>query len=144
MVHPFNFAYPIQCSKDVNVINELYRWTASEYGVLAPEPTVLVVNHEHMQRAASRSSSRLRDDHHVLGWYSQRYKQMYVSDRVRPSKRKQCAAVVVHECVHYLQDMTTTNNDVKVLENEADTIMMKFLRMCSLPTTNIFSSMFAR
>lgn len=125
-MHPFNFAYPVQCHNDALAMRQLYQWTTTEYGVYKPVPPVLVVNHDHMQRAASRSSTKVTDRNHVLGWYSQRHGHIYVSDRVRPGRRRTCAAVVVHEYVHYLQD-GVVELDVHGLEQEADSIMMKFL-----------------
>ena len=125
-MHPFNFAYPVQCNNDALALRQLYQWTTTEYGLCKPAPPVLVVHHDHMQRAASRSSTKLADRNHVLGWYSQRYGHIYVSDRVRPSRRKSCAAVVVHEYVHYLQD-GFVDLDATDLESEADAIMIKFL-----------------
>lgn len=127
MPHPFNFAYSVQSDSDRAVIQQLFDWTVTEYGIHAPAPSIMVVNHEHMQRAASRSSTGVEERKHVLGWYARGNRAVYLSDKVRPSKRISCAGIVVHEIVHYLQDIIGHCWDVVMMEEEADWFMMKYV-----------------
>lgn len=125
--HPFNFAYPVQNANDVRALSTAFNWAAEQYGASLPMPDVLVVNHEHMQRAAQQANHHTVLSGQVYGWYSQQFGKVFLSDRIRPSRSKKETAVVVHEFIHYFQDHDNKPNDVNALEQEADDYMMRFL-----------------
>lgn len=126
--HPFNYAYPVQNTNDVKALQQAFQWAAKEYGSSLPMPEVLVANHEHMQHAARQANHHTVLMGTVYGWYSQQYDKIFLSDRVRPSRSKKEAAIVVHEFIHYFQFHDGKPNDVEALEKEADDYMMRYFK----------------
>ena len=125
--HPFNYAYPVQNANDIRSLTAAFVWAAKQYGTSLPMPNVLVVNHEHMQRAAQQANHHTILSGEVYGWYSQEFGNIFLSDQIRPSRSKKEAAVVVHEFIHYFQDHDNKPNDVAALEQEADEYMARFM-----------------
>jgi hypothetical protein len=124
--HPFNYAYNVQNPQDASALKQAYTWAANAYGSDLPMPEVLVANHDHMQRAAAQAHHNTVLSGQVFGWYSQKYKTVYISDKLHPGRDKRAAAVMVHEFIHYMQDHDNKPNDVDALENEADEYMAKY------------------
>ena len=124
----FNYTYPVQNPNDIKALQRAYQWAAEAYGSSLPMPPVLVVNHEHMQRAAQRANHHTVLAGQVFGWYSQQHDEIYLSDRIRPSRTNIDAAVVVHEFIHYFQFHDGKPNDVDALEAEADEYMDRFIK----------------
>lgn len=91
-------------------------------------PNIMFVNHEHMQRATSAANHQTYVVGQVYGWYSQLHRKVFVSDQIRPGRSIKEAAIVVHELVHYFQDMKKMDESIDVLENEADDYMNAFIK----------------
>lgn len=127
--HPFNFAYAPQHPADIAAIEDAYVWTAESYDIKQPMPSVLVVNHDHMQRAVQQANHQVHIFGQVYGWYSQTYRTVFISDRIKPRRSVREAAVVVHEFVHYFQDITQSEMDVHEMEREADEYMNLYVGM---------------
>lgn len=125
--HPFNYAYNVQNPHDLSALSSAYKWAAKAFGSSAPMPDVLVANHEHMQRAAAQAHHNTVLSGQVFGWYSQKHKAVYISDKLNPGKNKLAAAVMVHEFIHYMQDLDNRPNNVDELEAEADKYMSMFI-----------------
>ena len=129
--HPFNYAYGMQNRHDIDVVLHAYDWVAGEYGVCHPMPDVLVVNHDHMQRAAITANHHTAIVGQVVGWYSQPFGKVFVSDRIRPSKSKLAVAFLVHEFVHWFQHICDNTSSIVAMEHEADMYMTMYLnQMC--------------
>ena len=110
--HPFNFAYNMQNHNDVNVVLQSYEWATEAYGTNHPMPEVLVVNHEHMQRAAQQANHHTTLTGQVYGWYSQLHRKVFISDRIKPSRTRKEAAILVHEFIHWFQHLCNHTQDV--------------------------------
>lgn len=139
--HPFIYAYEPQDFRYSQTIDTIWKWTSNKFGAPAniPQPTVLIVGHDHMQTAASRITHYTKLNGGVHGWYSQQYpRNVFLSDSVSlvlPKVLIRSASILVHEFVHYLQDNTTkydnikpfNNSHVLMLEQEADTLMHQYV-----------------
>lgn len=126
--HPFIYAYPIQDPRQKIEIKAVFDWVLSQYpGVTASLPDVWIVGHEHMQHAAQRVPHYSSVDGIVIGWYSQQYQKLFLNDRLQITKRRDHTAVLVHEMVHYIQDVTGMQGTIDQLEKEADEVMLRFL-----------------
>ncbi len=124
--HPFNYAYAPQ--KNQHLFSLLYQWAEQWYGHTATPPSIMIVNHEHMQRAASRVPHKM-DGYSVFGWFSQAYPdKVFVSDKVNITNKLN-AAWMVHEFVHYLQNkFPPERTDMASLEQQADQAQDDFLK----------------
>lgn len=132
--HPFNHAYHIQNSNDLNVIHQAHEWVCSMMGVTFPLVPILVVNHDHLQRSIQQITEPLPRGHVVYGCYSPVYRRVFISDRTKPSHNVRHCATVVHEIVHYFQDMLNLPyKSVEEYENEATSFEQRFIRnYCAL------------
>jgi hypothetical protein len=84
---------------------------------------VLVVNHDHMQRAARQANHHGMLCGEVLAWYRTGTGHVYLSDRIKPRRRNLDAAIIAHEFTHYFQDLEQRIDDISLMETEADEIM---------------------
>lgn len=138
--HPFRHAhnaYPLTDPHSVSQAQSIYKWTTNQYGASAPMPEIWIVNHQHMQDAVLRASHVTEINGHVFGWYSQRFPtKVFLSDQVKFVSNKMWGAILVHEFVHYLQDVTDKHDTnkpfqpeyVQTLEDEADALMNVYLK----------------
>jgi len=126
--HPFNYAYPVENPNDTKAIQQLYRWVCNVMNVNFPLPPVLVVNHDHLQEAVQRLTELTPAGHVVYGCYSPKYETVFISDRTKPSRNTRHAATLVHEFVHYVQDMLDLPpKSVEEYEDEAYAIEAQFM-----------------
>ena len=112
----FNYVYPLQHP----LKNSIIHLTCSKFNI-HEYPEVLVVNHDHMQRAARQSGT-------VYGWFSYKYpKEVFISDRIKLHNNRQ-KEVLAHEIVHYCQYMIQSKYGIDQLEAEADIIAIEVVQ----------------
>jgi hypothetical protein len=132
---PFGGTVPITKPDAISMINRLYAWVQQETKRTAPPPTVVTADHGKMQWAAQRAHHHTVVNGQVFGWYSPQYPAtIFLSSQLNVARNKAAQAILVHEMVHYLQDVSAdaenrelTGDDVDALEAEADAVMHKYL-----------------
>ena len=134
---PFGNVAPVTRPDDIAAISRVYSHVQQAMGIQAPQPTVMVADHEKMQWAAQRAQHHTVINGMILGWFSNQHPDtIFISSRLGISRTKSAQAVLAHEMAHYLQNAAVENgerevftaDDVEALEAEADAIMARYLQ----------------
>jgi Zn-dependent peptidase ImmA (M78 family) len=116
-------------------INQVFDWVRTQFQFQAECPEIWMVDHEHMQDAATRGNHCSEIRGQVFGWYSHNFpNKVFLSDQANPS-HKLGQTILAHELTHYLQYVTPKYEDMKpfqpsnveMLETEANRLMVRFL-----------------